>query len=90
MGGPLISERAILVILLYEIGHYNFSQQRWKMTIPAPPNSTHHTVDVKGLWYFSADLDADEWGRKEGKKTDGPYYLLQGGEGGATCLLSNS
>lgn len=66
------------------------SQQSWKTTIPAPLNSTHHTVNVKGLWYFSADLDVDEWGRKEGKKTDGPYYLLQGGKGGATCLLSNS
>lgn len=46
------------------------------------PKPLRHIADnVKSLWYFLADLDADEWGRKEGKKTDGPYYLLQRGEG---------
>lgn len=52
---------------------------RWQSPPHAAP--THRGYNAKSLWYFSADLDADEWGRKEGKKTDGPYYLLQRGEG---------
>lgn len=52
---------------------------RWQSPPRAAP--THRGYNAKSLWYFSADLDADEWGRKEGKKTDGPYYLLQRGEG---------
>lgn len=50
---------------------------------PRLPNSTHHSYwkgPVVFLSWPGCRRAVKRWGVKEGKKTDDPHYLLQGGE----------